>query len=197
MLSKLRYLPQMARVGVDSFKDICTRFYRRAYWWKRGVFIDPTARIKYDAVEQVEIGFGTHIGLFSLVLALDTATCKERPLLRVGERTWIGDHANIRASGGTITIGKACLLANNVTLISCTHGIKLGTYMRDQPWIRGDIKIGDDVWIGAGTMIFPGVTIGEGAIIGAGAIVRSDVAPFDMVAGVPAKVIGSRKDRPQ
>jgi acetyltransferase-like isoleucine patch superfamily enzyme len=49
-----------------------------------------------------------------------------------------------------------------------------------------DIKIGNDVWIGANAVILDGVEIGTGAIIAAGAVVTKNVAPYTIVAGVPA-----------
>ena len=61
--------------------------------------------------------------------------------------------------------------------------------VRDSMIKRAPIHVGDDVWIGAGAVILPGVTIGRGAIIGAGAVVTGDVAPFAVVAGVPARTL--------
>ena len=52
--------------------------------------------------------------------------------------------------------------------------------------------IGNDVWIGAGACIKGGVTIGDGAIIGAGAVVTSDIEPYAIYGGVPAKLIRYR-----
>ena len=52
--------------------------------------------------------------------------------------------------------------------------------------------MGNDVWIGANCSVLEGVTIGDGAVIGANAVVNRNVAPFDIVGGVPAKKIGSR-----
>lgn len=54
--------------------------------------------------------------------------------------------------------------------------------------------IGNDVWIGQNATILPGVHIGDGAIIGANAIVGSDVAPYSVVVGNPAKEIKKRFD---
>jgi acetyltransferase-like isoleucine patch superfamily enzyme len=56
----------------------------------------------------------------------------------------------------------------------------------------GDVMIGDRVWIAYRAIILPGVTIGEGAVVAAGAVVASDVEPFTIVAGVPARKIGER-----
>ncbi|MDD3180236.1 MAG: hypothetical protein PHQ04_07765 [Opitutaceae bacterium] len=46
--------------------------------------------------------------------------------------------------------------------------------------------------IGSGAIIFGGITIGEGAMVGVGALVRHDVPPGAKVAGVPARLLGSR-----
>ena len=51
------------------------------------------------------------------------------------------------------------------------------------------MAIGHDVWIGHGAIILPGVTIGHGAVIAAGAVVTKDVAPYAIVAGVPAQFL--------
>jgi galactoside O-acetyltransferase len=46
--------------------------------------------------------------------------------------------------------------------------------------------------IGAGSIVLPGVTLAEGAGVGALSLVKDDVGPFEMVAGVPARRIGTR-----
>lgn len=55
-----------------------------------------------------------------------------------------------------------------------------------------DTTIGNDVWIGANVMIRRGVNIGDGAIVGAGSFVNRDVAPYSIIAGLPAKKVGMR-----
>jgi acetyltransferase-like isoleucine patch superfamily enzyme len=55
------------------------------------------------------------------------------------------------------------------------------------------IRIGNDVWIGACVTILDGVTIGDHSILAAGAVVNKDVAPYEIVAGIPAKRIRYRE----
>lgn len=57
-----------------------------------------------------------------------------------------------------------------------------------------NIVIGNDVWIGANVMVRRGVVIGDGAVVAGGAFVNTDVAPYSIVGGLPARVIGMRFD---
>jgi maltose O-acetyltransferase len=56
----------------------------------------------------------------------------------------------------------------------------------------GEVRIGDRVWIAYRAIILPGIEIGEGAVVAAGSVVTRDVAPFSIVAGVPARPVGAR-----
>ena len=63
-------------------------------------------------------------------------------------------------------------------------------------WRRSNaVTIGHDTWLGHGSTVLPGVTIGDGAAVGSGAVVTKDVAPYTIVAGVPAKPLRERFDR--
>lgn len=59
---------------------------------------------------------------------------------------------------------------------------------------KGDTVIGNDVWIGENATILPGVHVGDGAIIGMNSVVGSDVPPYTIVAGNPARKIRQRFD---
>ena len=59
---------------------------------------------------------------------------------------------------------------------------------------KGNTVIGNDVWIGQNAVILPGVHVGDGAVIGANSVVGSDVAPYNIVIGNPAKVLRKRFD---
>ena len=57
---------------------------------------------------------------------------------------------------------------------------------------KGPITVGHDVWLGARCIILGGVTIGNGAVVGAGSIVTSDIPPYAVAVGNPARVIRYR-----
>lgn len=57
------------------------------------------------------------------------------------------------------------------------------------------LTIGNDVWIGNNVIVMSGISIGDGAVIAAGAVVTKDVAPYQIVGGVPAKAIRYRFDQ--
>lgn len=62
-------------------------------------------------------------------------------------------------------------------------------YDREKRATPRPVVIEDDVWIGAKASVLPGVTIGKGSVVGTAAVVTSDVPPFTIVAGVPAREV--------
>ncbi len=56
--------------------------------------------------------------------------------------------------------------------------------------------IGHDTWIGAGAIVKPGLTLGHGSVVAAGAVVTKDIAPYEIVAGTPAKKLRMRQPAP-
>ena len=64
-----------------------------------------------------------------------------------------------------------------------------------QGLIKKPIKIKNNVFIGCNVIILGNVTLNEGAVIGAGSVVTSDVMENEIVAGIPAKVIGHRDEQ--
>ena len=62
-------------------------------------------------------------------------------------------------------------------------------------WRMGlKVETGHDVWIGHNAIVMGGVTLGNGAVVAAGAVVTHDVAPYEIVGGVPARHMGWRYD---
>jgi acetyltransferase-like isoleucine patch superfamily enzyme len=110
----------------------------------------------------------------------------------IGDGTWIGQQCFFH-SAGNIQIGKNVGIGPGVKILTSEHGEE-GV---DIPILQSHLEfkrviIEDDVDIGIGSIILPGITIGKGALVGAGAVVTADVAPYDVVAGVPARKIRSR-----
>ncbi|MBO0345715.1 CatB-related O-acetyltransferase [Roseibium sp. CAU 1637] len=114
--------------------------------------------------------------------------------------------------GDRLTIGKFCALATGVEFImnGANHAmggvstypfhIFQGGWEQDYDTSvflknsRGDTTVGHDVWIGTDATILPGVSIGSGAIVGSKSVVGSDVPPYAIVAGNPARIIRTRFD---
>jgi acetyltransferase-like isoleucine patch superfamily enzyme len=104
-----------------------------------------------------------------------------------------------------VRIGRYCSINETVTLMpGSEHPLDavtsfffywgMGEGEPEQTLTRGPITIGNDVWIGRDALIMSGVTVGHGAAIAARAVVTKDVAPYEIVGGVPARHIGWRFD---
>jgi virginiamycin A acetyltransferase len=110
-----------------------------------------------------------------------------------------------------LIIGKFCALARGIKFIMNGANHKLdgfSTYpfqifgngwekVEPQPAelpYKGDTIIGNDVWIGYEATIMPGVKVGDGAIVAAKSVVVSDVPPYTIFGGNPAKCIRQRFD---
>ncbi len=135
----------------------------------------------------------------------------ERPesVIRVGNRSSIGG-GTILDCAGRIEIGDdtmisyQCLIADsdNHSLYADERAEDVVRWKNERrhDWSRVAIRpvgIGAKCWIGARAIILKGVTIGDGAIIGAGSVVTRDVPAWTIVAGNPARAVGSApRERP-
>lgn len=92
-----------------------------------------------------------------------------------------------------ISVGKDCLFAANINLITHDGAIKvLNTLNKFDGKLMdkiGAITIGNNVYIGMGAYIMPGVTIGDNCIIGAGSIITKNIPDNSIVVGIPGRVI--------
>lgn len=112
--------------------------------------------------------------------------------------------------GDRLIIGKFCALARGLKFIMNGANHRLDGFSSypfeifgngwDQPRLpveegsthKGDTVIGNDVWIGYEAVIMPGVQVGDGAVIAAKSLVASNVLPYTIVGGNPAKPIRHR-----
>ena len=115
--------------------------------------------------------------------------------IEIGSNVTINSNVMINARGkGRIYIGNNVLIGPNVVIRSNNHDFQsIDTPIVQQGMKFGEIVINENVWISSNCVILPNLKIGKGAIIAAGAVVTSDVEPYTVVGGIPAKLISKRK----
>lgn len=159
---------------------------RRAIWNAAARRCGPGLRIGSGAgfkhLETFEIGDGVFIGAQAFIQGRYDGTCV------IGNNVWIGPQAYFDARDLILEdyVGwgpGAKVLGSAHTGLPADIPV-VGTDLEIKP-----VRIGAWADIGTNAVILPGVTVGKGAIVGAGAVVTSDVEPFSIVAGVPAKFL--------
>ena len=126
------------------------------------VLFEPDVWITMPPPARVRIGGGTALNVGVMVAALDL-----------------------------VEIGEHCMFANGCVVTDADH--RYDDPQRPVPWqgftTKGPTRIGSNVWCGAHVVVTSGVTIGERCVIGANSVVTSDIPPFSVAAGAPARVI--------
>lgn len=107
----------------------------------------------------------------------------------IGEDTIIGYRAFLDGRD-KLVIGNHVDIASEVMIYNSQHDLE----SEDFQATLAPVHIGDYVFIGPRAIILPGVNIGKGAVVAAGAVVTKDILDFAIVGGIPAKVIGDRKN---
>jgi phosphonate metabolism protein (transferase hexapeptide repeat family) len=121
----------------------------------------------------------------------------------LGDYSYVERHAEVIYA----RFGKFCAIASAARINALEHpiarvsqhkityrpneyflGAKLDKEFRERRRAK-TVETGHDVWIGHGAIVMPGVRIGHGAVVAAGAVVSKDVAPYAIVAGIPAKFL--------
>lgn len=141
-----------------------------------------TVRILFYKLDGVKIGRKAHIHM--------GAQFFDPSNVEIGDGTIIGQNAFLDGRD-LLKIGKHVDIASDVLIYNSEHDINSDDFAP----VNGPVEISDYVFIGPRVIILPGVKIGKGAVVGAGAVVTKDVGEFEIVGGVPAKVIGERKNK--
>ena len=136
---------------------------------------------------------GTACGLAPLTLIHPTAVRSSRATLGSGAQVLPAAVVNAAARlGENVLVNTAAVVEHDCTIGNHVH---VATGAR----LAGGVRVGDAAHIGAGATVLQGRVIGAGAIVGAGATVVRDVAPGDVVVGVPARVLraaGPSEEKP-
>jgi acetyltransferase-like isoleucine patch superfamily enzyme len=170
---------------------------------------------RHPLPENVELGPGSWLySSFSFVHCRST-----RPLaLRTGRSCGIYTGCCFDLGPqGEVEVGEYCTLVDVIFSTNCrvsigaycflSHEVVIADRSVATPWREQDparsestaehdaIVIGNDVWIGAGAVLLKGACIGDGAVIGAAAVVDFEVPPLAIVAGNPARIVGTAESR--
>ena len=181
-------------------------------WLKRKLYDEPLFRMSCRScgshlclidgippIHHLDLHLGNHVTLHG-TSTLAGAKVFEQPRLVIGDRSHCG--ANFTVSvGADVIIGNDVLIANRVSIYAYDHH-PLDALERRQgkpapASSSRSVRIGDRAWICAGVFVMKGVTIGEGGVVAAGSVVTSDVPPYTLVAGNPARPIRHLTYRPE
>ena len=108
-------------------------------------------------------------------------------LLRIGDRSWVGEDAWID-NLGLVTLGSDVCISQGAYLCTGNHDWSDPAFSL----VVRPVTLLDGSWVGARALIAPGVTLGRGAVAAAGAVVSRDIPPFEVHAGNPACFVRSR-----
>ncbi|HLO68345.1 MAG TPA: acyltransferase [Holophaga sp.] len=150
-----------------------------------GCFVAPEARIFGEPGRPVVLGPGCAVAADAFLHGPIT----------LGANVSVNARASLDGGARGIVVGEGTRIASGAALYAFDHGLDPGREVREQPVASRGIRIGRDVWIGANAGVTDGVEIGDHAVVAMGAVVTRDVAPWTMVGGVPARVIGDRRKK--
>jgi len=144
-----------------------------------------------DISGHAEIHIGNDVNIFGH-LGITSGRVVERPRLIIKDRADIGHMVSIG-------VNKEVIIEEDVNIASYVRILDNDAHPRDPDLRAADLPPAEDeikpvricqrAWIGQGSYIMKGVTIGEGAVVGANSVVVTDVPPFAVVMGNPARVV--------
>jgi acetyltransferase-like isoleucine patch superfamily enzyme len=175
----------------DGVVPACADIDEQAYLESAFSFIDCRARRQHA----VRIARGAHVyssSIFDLGPEADVS---------IGECSMLNGARLI--CEGTIEIGRFATISWNVILMDSyrlpvdpdarrpllVSAARAGRWPLEAHCAPRPVKLHDNVWLGFDVCVLPGVTIGEGSVVGARSVVASDVPPYTVVAGNPARPI--------
>ena len=150
----------------EEITELCKPLKPKMLRWLFRHHQDNWVRKIFARMTNVEIGEDTVI-CHNIFISDDY-----EPLLKIGKRTCIGWNISFICNTG---------FNNNI--------MQNNEYIKNHVIKKDKIIIEDDTWIGEHSIILAGITIGKGSIVAPGSVVTKNVAPYTVVAGVPAKEI--------
>ncbi len=157
----------------------------------RGVTLEKGVIIDGLSTEGVEIGDNSTIGPYSIIRA--------SLLSRLGKGLHMGSQSSLDAysfvgAGGGVWVGDRVIMGQHISFHSENHNFQsTEDAIRNQGVTALGIVIEDNCWVGSNVTFLDGVHVGTGCIIAAGAVVTKNIAPYSIAAGIPARIIKTRR----
>ena len=176
--------------GEGEFDALMRRAICRAMTRSFGDGVQIGRGVLWKHPETFDIGSGVFIGDQAVLQGRFDGRCV------VGDHVWIGPQSYFDARD--LVIEDSVGWGPGARVLGSMHtGLPA-----DVPIIQTDLEIKPvriRAWadIGVSAVVMPGVTVGRGAIVGAGAVVTTDVEPFTIVTGVPARFQRRREGAPR
>lgn len=189
----LRGLFSLHQGFMTSIRWLFTFFYREPLFRGRCESIGKRFRLTRMpfVIGHTEIHIGDDVNFFGQV-DIFSGRIFDHPKLILQNRVDIGHNVSF-------TVNKEIVIEEDVNVASGVHFMDTDAHPRDfedriadlppQPDEIKPVRICKGAWIGGGSCIMKGVTIGEGAIIGVNSVVVTDIPPFCVAMGNPARVI--------
>lgn len=87
----------------------------------------------------------------------------------IGDNCYIGERTTIVGYGGTVTIGRDVLIAENVYISARNHRFRDRSMLINQQGYKGaDVVIDENVWLAHGAIVLAGQVLPAGTVVGAG-----------------------------
>lgn len=174
-------------------KAVVPKAVVRLVRWRRDVWSDLRLRLLADVGRFPSHGVRSYFYRRSGMQLDPSSSIHWRAEFYAPERIVIGDHCTIGDScfldgRSGLLIGASVNLGSHVRVYTREHDVQSSDFAET----GGPVVIGDRAWLASHCIVLPGVTIGQGAVVAAGAVVTGNVAPYSIVAGVPARPVAQR-----
>jgi acetyltransferase-like isoleucine patch superfamily enzyme len=172
-------------------------FYSHQALWRTAGKQFRVCRMPW-VVGHARIYIGNQVNFFGKVDIMSGGIFDE-PRLVLGDRVDIGHNV-------VFLVNREIVIEDDVNVASGVRFMDSDAHPRDtaeriadlppRPEEVKPIRICRNAWIGQNAFILKGVTVGEGAIIGVNSVVVTDVPPYSVVMGNPARVVVKNAAQP-
>ena len=169
----------------NSWYDPGAGYLKRALWYRfSSVFVNSRFPFSGFKIFLLQL-FGAKIGAGCVVKP--NVNVKYPWRLRVGNYTWIGEHAWID-NLADVTIGSNCCISQGAMLLTGNHDYSKKNF----DLIVKSITIEDGGWIGAKAVVCPGVIVKSHAVLAVGSVATADLESYAIYQGNPAVKVKDR-----